>query len=124
MHLCAPLTCETTKNTYPHVRFSEKHTPLLLCETNMNTYPHCETNTIIPMLYMYLGGDVSKNINPAQMAKLNHQVAKMIDPKVLHQMGESELIQTPWDQSVLVRIREVLGRIRYSGPSLIQIAWD
>ena len=35
-----------------------------------------------------LGGDVSKNVNPAQMAKLNHQVAKMIDPRVLQQMGE------------------------------------
>ena len=34
------------------------------------------------------GGDMSKNVNPAQMAKLNQQVAKMIDPRVLHQMGE------------------------------------
>lgn len=28
-----------------------------------------------------------KNINPSQMAKLNQQMAKMIDPRVLHQMG-------------------------------------
>lgn len=35
-----------------------------------------------------LGGDMAKNVNPAQMAKLNHQVAKMIDPRVLQQMGE------------------------------------
>lgn len=34
------------------------------------------------------GGDMAKNVNPAQMAKLNHQVAKMIDPRVLQQMGE------------------------------------
>lgn len=34
------------------------------------------------------GGDMSKNVNPAQMAKLNQQVAKMIDPRVLQQMGE------------------------------------
>lgn len=28
-----------------------------------------------------------KNINPAQMQKLNQQMAKMIDPRVLQQMG-------------------------------------
>jgi len=28
-----------------------------------------------------------KNINPSQMAKLNQQMAKMIDPRVLQQMG-------------------------------------
>ena len=31
---------------------------------------------------------MGKNVNPAQMAKLNQQVAKMIDPRVLQQMGE------------------------------------
>ncbi len=45
----------------------------------------------MPLLFMDLGGDMSKNVNPAQMAKLNHQVAKMIDPRVLQQMGESNL---------------------------------
>lgn len=35
-----------------------------------------------------VGGDMTKNVNPSQMAKLNSQVAKMIDPRVLHQMGE------------------------------------
>ena len=30
---------------------------------------------------------MAKNVNPAQMAKLNQQVAKMIDPRVLQQMG-------------------------------------
>ena len=34
------------------------------------------------------GGDMTKNVNPAQMAKLNQQVAKMVDPRVLHQMGK------------------------------------
>ena len=34
-----------------------------------------------------LGGDMSKNVNPSQMAKLNTQMAKMMDPRVLHQMG-------------------------------------
>lgn len=32
---------------------------------------------------------MSKNVNPAQMAKLNQQMAKMIDPRMLQQMGES-----------------------------------
>lgn len=36
---------------------------------------------------LFKGGDMSKNVNPAQMAKLNQQVAKMIDPRVLQQMG-------------------------------------
>ena len=30
---------------------------------------------------------MSKNVNSAQMAKLNQQVTKMIDPRVLQQMG-------------------------------------
>lgn len=30
---------------------------------------------------------MAKNVNQAQMAKLNHQMAKMIDPRVLQQMG-------------------------------------
>ena len=34
-----------------------------------------------------VGGDMGKNVNPAQMAKLNQQMAKMMDPRVLQQMG-------------------------------------
>lgn len=33
---------------------------------------------------------MSKNVNPSQMAKLNQQMAKMMDPRVLHHMGESQ----------------------------------
>lgn len=33
------------------------------------------------------GGDMSKNVNPSQLAKLNQQMAKMMDPRVLHHMG-------------------------------------
>lgn len=33
------------------------------------------------------GGDMSKNVNPAQMARLNQQVAKVMDPRILQQMG-------------------------------------
>lgn len=30
---------------------------------------------------------MAKNVNPAQISKLNQQMAKMMDPRVLHQMG-------------------------------------
>ncbi|EPQ06973.1 Signal recognition particle 54 kDa protein [Myotis brandtii] len=33
------------------------------------------------------GGDMSKNVSQSQMAKLNQQMAKMMDPRVLHHMG-------------------------------------
>ena len=37
---------------------------------------------------LFKNGDMNpKNINPNQMAKLNQQMAKMIDPRVLQQMG-------------------------------------
>lgn len=37
---------------------------------------------------LFKAGDMAKNVNPTQMAKLNHQMAKMMDPRVLHQMGK------------------------------------
>lgn len=40
------------------------------------------------LVYFVTGGDMSKNVNPSQMAKLNQQMAKMMDPRVLHHMGE------------------------------------
>lgn len=55
------------------------------------------------------GGDMSKNVNPSQMAKLNQQMAKMMDPRVLHHMGEScsaclshvhSRLSKPWRRSV------------------------
>ncbi|CAJ0944326.1 unnamed protein product [Ranitomeya imitator] len=36
---------------------------------------------------LFKGGDMSKNVNPSQMAKLNQQMAKMMDPRVLQHMG-------------------------------------
>ena len=37
---------------------------------------------------LFKGGDTSgKNLNPMQMAKLNQQMAKMMDPRVLQHMG-------------------------------------
>ncbi|XP_013773560.2 signal recognition particle 54 kDa protein-like [Limulus polyphemus] len=40
---------------------------------------------------LFKGGDMAKNVNQAQMAKLNQHMAKMIDPKVLQQMGQVRL---------------------------------
>ncbi|KAK7506942.1 hypothetical protein BaRGS_00001793 [Batillaria attramentaria] len=42
---------------------------------------------------LFKGGDMSKNVNPAQMAKLNQQMAKMMDPRVLQQMGGMQGLQ-------------------------------
>lgn len=36
---------------------------------------------------------MNKNVNPAQMAKLNQQMARMMDPRVLQQMGVYALLQ-------------------------------
>lgn len=36
---------------------------------------------------LFKSGDLAKNVNPSQMAKLNQQMAKMIDPRILQQMG-------------------------------------
>lgn len=36
---------------------------------------------------LFKGKDMGKNVNPAQMAKLNQQMAKMMDPRLLQQMG-------------------------------------
>lgn len=47
---------------------------------------------------LFKGGDMSKNVNPAQMAKLNQQVAKMMDPRVLQQMGGMSGIQNMMKQ--------------------------
>ncbi|KAG7238065.1 hypothetical protein INR49_031419 [Caranx melampygus] len=47
---------------------------------------------------LFKGGDMSKNVNPSQMAKLNQQMAKMMDPRVLHHMGETTpLIISQWN---------------------------
>ncbi|VDI83921.1 signal recognition particle subunit SRP54 [Mytilus galloprovincialis] len=42
---------------------------------------------------LFKGGDMSKNVNPAQMARLNQQMAKMMDPRVLQQMGGMQGLQ-------------------------------
>lgn len=41
---------------------------------------------------LFKGGDMTKNVNQVQMAKLNQQMARMMDPRVLHQMGMYEML--------------------------------
>lgn len=41
---------------------------------------------------LFKGGDMSKNVNPAQMARLNQQVAKVMDPRILQQMGDRKSV--------------------------------
>ncbi|KOB66101.1 tRNA-nucleotidyltransferase 1, mitochondrial [Operophtera brumata] len=36
---------------------------------------------------LFKGGDMAKNVNQTQMVKLNQQMAKMMDPRILQQMG-------------------------------------
>uniref|UniRef100_A0A8C5KVY2 Signal recognition particle subunit SRP54 n=1 Tax=Jaculus jaculus TaxID=51337 RepID=A0A8C5KVY2_JACJA len=36
---------------------------------------------------LFKGGDMSKNVSQSQMAKLNQQMAKMMNPRVFHHMG-------------------------------------
>lgn len=35
---------------------------------------------------------MSKNVSQSQMAKLNQQMAKMTDPRVLHHMGKYKIL--------------------------------
>ena len=52
-------------------------------------------NFFIFSFFLYIsGGDMSKNVNPSQMAKLNQQMAKMMDPRVLQQMGACSVRST------------------------------
>ena len=42
---------------------------------------------------LFKGGDISRNVNPNQMAKLNQQMAKMIEPKMLANLGGASGLQ-------------------------------
>ncbi|EEB12639.1 Signal recognition particle 54 kDa protein, putative [Pediculus humanus corporis] len=43
---------------------------------------------------LFKGGDMAKNVNQAQMTKLNQQMARMMDPRVLQQMGGMNGLQS------------------------------
>jgi len=40
---------------------------------------------------LFKSGDMAKNVNPTQMQKLNSQMSKLIDPRILHQIGKFKL---------------------------------
>ena len=42
---------------------------------------------------LFKSGDMTKNVNPTQMQKLNSQMSKLIDPRILHQLGECEHVR-------------------------------
>ena len=42
---------------------------------------------------LFKNGDLSKSMNNVQMGKLNHHMAKMMDPRVLQQMGGMKGLQ-------------------------------
>ena len=53
---------------------------------------------MVSLLCSPIEGNMAKNVNPTQMAKLNQQMAKMIDPRMLQQMGKSQhlLVCVAW----------------------------
>ena len=48
---------------------------------------YCKCNVVINIM-LCLGGDMSRNMNPSQFQRLNQQMARMMDPRVLQQMGK------------------------------------
>ncbi|ESN93097.1 hypothetical protein HELRODRAFT_189679 [Helobdella robusta] len=55
---------------------------------------------------LFKGGDMAKNVNPTQMAKLNQQMIKMMDPRVLHSMGG-----VPGLQNMMKKLQQGAGAI-------------
>merc|ERR1719317_1588442 len=47
---------------------------------------------------LFKGGDMNRNVNQSQVAKLNQQMAKMMDPRVLQQMGGMQGLQSMMKQ--------------------------
>ncbi len=41
---------------------------------------------------LFKTGDMTKNVNPTQMQKLNSQMSKLIDPRILHQIGQFKFV--------------------------------
>ena len=46
---------------------------------------------------LFKSGDMTKNVNPTQMQKLNSQMSKLIDPRILHQIGKLNLFGNIFD---------------------------
>ncbi|CAK9304768.1 unnamed protein product [Gordionus sp. m RMFG-2023] len=58
---------------------------------------------------LFKGGDMNKNINPSQMSQLSHQMARIMDPRVLHQMGGMGGLQNVMRQLQSVNPSNLLG---------------
>lgn len=61
-----------------------------ICYSSLSTHRCYFTDYLLLFIIVYWlqNGDMNtKNINPSQLQKLNQQMAKMMDPRVLQQMG-------------------------------------
>ena len=58
---------------------------------------------------------MSKNVNPSQMAKLNQQMAKMMDPRVLQQMGAYSVRSTRIFQQISL-YEDISFAVKLSSP--------
>ena len=78
--------------------------------------------TLFPILFFFSisGGDMSKNVNPSQMAKLNQQMAKMMDPRVLQQMGACSVRSTRIFQQISL-YEDISFAVKLSSPVTSQL---
>ena len=63
---------------------------IVMLDSEITWYEHDMLTTAfryIPYIFIWIGGDMNRNVNQGQMTKLNQQMAKMMDPKVLQHMG-------------------------------------
>ena len=63
---------------------------------------------------------MSKNVNPSQMAKLNQQMAKMMDPRVLQQMGACSVRSTRIFQQISL-YEDMSFAVKLSSPVTSQL---
>lgn len=63
---------------------------------------------------------MSKNVNPSQMAKLNQQMAKMMDPRVLQQMGACSVRSTTIFQQIYL-YEDISFAVKLSSPVTSQL---
>ena len=63
---------------------------------------------------------MSKNVNPSQMAKLNQQMAKMMDPRVLQQMGACSVRSTRIFQQISL-YEDISFAVKLSSPFTSQL---
>ena len=93
---------------------------------NKNDFLVTEADVFSPSCPFYFfffyisGGDMSKNVNPSQMAKLNQQMAKMMDPRVLQQMGACSVRSTRIFQQISL-YEDISFAVKLSSPVTSQL---